>query len=123
MKDLTKILKVGDEVYCTLSGGYIKITAINSSLITGFPIEANYEALTFYFTKAGLFYYDFPDAEPVIYPSKENRDWNEWEAEQKALQLADVRGSSPIFKCKCGYETSDSIGWCVHADCCNGNDR
>lgn len=47
----------------------------------------------------------------------------EWEAEQEALQQADVSGSLPIFKCKCGYETSDSVGWCVHADCCNGNDR
>ena len=43
--------------------------------------------------------------------------------EVKNLRIADVSGSLPIFKCKCGYETSDSVGWCVHADCCNGNDR
>lgn len=34
-----------------------------------------------------------------------------------------VSGSLPLFKCKCGYETSNSVAWCVHADCCNGNDR
>lgn len=38
MKDLTKILKVGDEVYCTLTGGHVEVTDLNSSLITGFPI-------------------------------------------------------------------------------------
>ena len=79
MKDLTKILKVGDEVYCTLTGGYVKITdIINSPLFTGFPIQANHEYRTLYFTKAGHFYYGYPDAEPVIYPSKENRDWDTW---------------------------------------------
>lgn len=36
---------------------------------------------------------------------------------------AAVSGSLPLFKCKCGYETSNSVAWCVHADCCNGNDR
>jgi|SRR5690606_17237057 len=78
MKDLTKILKVGDEVYCTLTGGYVKITDINSSLINGFPIQADSETSTLCLTKAGHLYYDYPDAEPVIYPSKENRDWNTW---------------------------------------------
>ena len=34
-----------------------------------------------------------------------------------------VSGSLPLFKCKCGYETSNSVAWCTHADCCNGNDR
>lgn len=34
-----------------------------------------------------------------------------------------VSGSLPLFKCKCGYETSNIVAWGVHADCCNGNDR
>jgi hypothetical protein len=25
-----------------------------------------------------------------------------------------------IFRCKCGHETSDSYGFSVHLDCCNG---
>lgn len=77
MKDLTKILKVGDEVYCTLTGGYVKITDINLSR-NDFPIKAESRTKTICFTKAGQFYYDCPDAEPVIYPSKENRDWDSW---------------------------------------------
>ena len=40
-----------------------------------------------------------------------------------ALRQPLVSGSLPLFKCKCGYETSNSVVWCVHADCCNGNDR
>lgn len=40
-----------------------------------------------------------------------------------ALRQPPVSGSLPLFKCKCGYETSNSIAWCIHADCCNGNDR
>lgn len=43
--------------------------------------------------------------------------------QEQALRQANVKRSLPIFKCKCGYKTSDSVGWCVHADCCNGNDR
>lgn len=77
MKDLTKILKVGDEVYCTLTGCYVKVTDINSSL-NGFPIKAESGTRILYVTKAGHFFYDYPDAEPVIYPSKENRDWDTW---------------------------------------------
>ena len=45
------------------------------------------------------------------------------EATRQVLYLFAVSGSLPIFKCKCGYETSNSTAWCVHADCCNGNDR
>ena len=89
MKDLTKILKVGDEVYCTLTGGYMKITDINSSL-NGFPIKAEYGTRILYLTKAGHFYYDFPDAEPVIYPSKENRDWEDIKQRMIAKMKADL---------------------------------
>jgi hypothetical protein len=39
------------------------------------------------------------------------------------LRQPHVSGSLPLFKCKCGYETSNSVAWCTHADCCNGNDR
>jgi hypothetical protein len=42
--------------------------------------------------------------------------------EVKKNRLGAISGSLPLFKCKCGYETSYSIDWCVHADCCNGND-
>lgn len=79
MKDLTKILKVGDEVYCTLTGGYVKVTDIE--LLLGGPIFKIYSEAgnrSFYITETGHFYPDYPDAEPVIYPSKENRDWDTW---------------------------------------------
>ncbi len=36
--------------------------------------------------------------------------------ELEQLRQTPVSGSLPIFKCKCGYETSDSVIWCVHAD-------
>ena len=45
------------------------------------------------------------------------------ETVEEALRQPPVSGSLPLFKCKCGYETSNSVAWCVHADCCNGNDR
>ena|SRR5690606_17397348 len=78
MKDLTKILKVGDEVYCTLTGGYMKITDINSPRITDSPIKVESRTRGLYLTKTGHFYYDYPNSEPVIYPSEENRDWDTW---------------------------------------------
>src|SRR5690606_14922602 len=79
MKDLTKILRVGDEVYCTLTGGYVKIIDIEL-LLDGpiFRIHSEAGNRSFCLTEAGQFYPDFPDAEPVIYPSKENRDWDSW---------------------------------------------
>lgn len=43
--------------------------------------------------------------------------------EYAALLQPPVSGSLPLFKCKCGYETTNSVAWCVHADYCNGNDR
>lgn len=43
--------------------------------------------------------------------------------EYAALRQPPVSGSLPLFKCKCGYETSNSVAWCTHADCCNGNDH
>lgn len=41
--------------------------------------------------------------------------------ELKNLNKAHVISSLPLFKCKCGYETSHSFEWTVHADCCSGN--
>src|SRR5690606_41081946 len=80
MKDLTKILKVGDEVYCTLTGGYVTVTHIELVRVDGFIFRVYSETgrRSFYLTEAGHVYPDFPDAEPAIYPSKENRDWDSW---------------------------------------------
>lgn len=98
MKDLTKILKVGDEVYCTLTGDYMKITDINSSHITGFPIKVESRARGLYLTKAGHFYYDHPDAEPIIYPSEENRDWDSWNSIRRGELVLAWNNDSRGFK-------------------------
>lgn len=54
--------------------------------------------------------------------TKENIDFTAGEIIKLFCQPA-VSGSLPLFKCKCGYETSNIVAWGVHADCCNGNDR
>ena len=69
----------------------------------------------------------------VIEQLKDYDEWREASPDGYAEIITDeavklfcqpaVSGSLPLFKCKCGYETSNSVAWCTHADCCNGNDR
>lgn len=74
MKDLTKILKVGDEVYCTLTGRNERVIEINPSK----DIVLNINGIHIYVDITGRYFSSFPDGIPVIYPSKENSDWDSW---------------------------------------------
>ena len=72
--DLTKILKVGDSVYCTLSGN-VKVIKVAESYILvegdGYvsSLDSNGKC--------------FKDGECIIFPSKYNRDWNTWKIKKE----------------------------------------
>lgn len=79
--DLTKILKEGDKVYSPLFG-YGTINTINNPLSVDYPINITVKREDlkdsyFNFTKEGKAYCD-DNLECVLFPSKENRDWNNY---------------------------------------------
>lgn len=71
--DLTKILKVGDKIYCTLYGD-VTVTKVSSTI----TIEDRFHKLELHYNGA----YDM-NGECIIFPSKDNRDWSTWETKKK----------------------------------------
>ncbi len=71
--DLTKILKKGDKIYCTLFG-YVTVTKVSSTI----TIEDNFHKLEIYSGGQVCM-----NGECIIFPSKDNRDWSTWETEKK----------------------------------------
>lgn len=70
--DLTKILKVGDSVYSPI-GGYGIVSAINNRI--SLPIKVEWENENWStFTKDGKYYTFSPEC--LLFPSENNRDWN-----------------------------------------------
>lgn len=81
--DLTKILKdcpEGFELYSTICGS-VFIQEIHNTPEYDYPIEckSNTESCI-YFTKEGRFLINCPDAECLLFPSKNQRDWNKFTA-------------------------------------------
>lgn len=79
--DLTKKLKAGDKVYSPLFG-YGTIDTINNPLSVDYPINITVKREDlkdsyFNFTKEGH-YYNYIGSDCVLFPSKENRDWNNY---------------------------------------------
>jgi len=85
--DLTKILKVGDEVYYIISGQSTIVTEIKAAT---YPIVC--KAVTV--TKDGRLYNNYDNGECVIFPSKTERDWSKYiqqKESQKLLKEAKLR--------------------------------
>ena len=77
--DLTKILKVGDKVYSPM-GGYGTVIKVENNTSQPIRIEwtdGNWST----FTKEGKYYTFSPEC--LLFPSKDNRDWNIWKTEKK----------------------------------------
>lgn len=77
--DLTKVLKKGDIVYTPLFGD-VEITSISRNKkfsITAYANGFGYVS----FTSDGKPYELTPEC--LLFPSKDNRDWNTWETKKK----------------------------------------
>lgn len=74
--DLTKILKVGDSVYCTLSGN-VKVIQVAESYIL---VEGDG-----YISSLNSNGQCFENGECIIFPSKDNRDWSTLEPKKECL--------------------------------------
>ena len=85
--DLTKILKnVPQEtkLYSTIHG-YITLYCIDEDEIERYPILCTTDSnFMFSFTKEGKNYNEY-DGECILFPSKENRDWNTFVIDLKPL--------------------------------------
>jgi len=88
--DLTKILKIGDEVYYIISGQYTVVTEIKAAT---YPIVC--KAVTV--TKDGRLYNNYDNGECVIFPSKTERDWSKYIQEKERLnRIEDAKQKYPV---------------------------
>lgn len=71
--DLTKILKKGDNIYCTLYGD-VTVTKVSSTI----TIEDFVHKLEIYSGGQVCM-----NGECIIFPSKENRDWTTWKIKKE----------------------------------------
>lgn len=84
--NLAEILKwyEGETFYCTLYGNVI-LETVNGP-IESFPIRVRIVkpiSYCFNLTPEGKYYNNYPDSEIVLFPSKDQRDWNKWIEERK----------------------------------------
>ena len=82
--DLTKILKDcpnGFELYSTMCGTVLFRGIHNRYGIDEYPVKCECDDGQFMcFTKEGCFFDNYNGAECVIFPSKDQRDWNKFTA-------------------------------------------
>lgn len=78
--DLTKILKdcpEGWKLYSPI-GGEVEFSAIEESEI--YSINVRCQKRKFTFSKEGYYYLEVEDAECILFPSKDQRDWSKFSA-------------------------------------------
>lgn len=85
-----------DHVYwCTLIG---ECKVRIATLTTSYPIIAIANSGSEYeITKSGRYFYAYPDAECVLFPSKDNRDWAAFERE---LDTKEENNAADFYKGK-----------------------
>jgi hypothetical protein len=105
--DLTKILKKGDKIYCTIYG-YVNVAMVNKSSISvtnehgGLVVSSNGKYNN--------------NGECLIFPSKDNRDWSTWETSKecpfKPFDKVLMRDDN-ISEWRCGFFSHFNKKYCV----------
>lgn len=78
MINIAEILKnvpTGTKLYSPLFGD-VTFVSVDSNNDYPIIIRANLNGIFDGFTETGCYCVDYPDAECVLFPSKENRDWS-----------------------------------------------
>ena len=113
MINLANILKYcpeGLKLYSPLFGEVIFKKISNSNNILCEVTERGGNITTTSFTRLGRYYCDFPNAECVLFPSKDQRDWNKFRIPTKK---GDVIMFDGIFPCLVtGNYSKDTTKWC-----------
>ena len=98
--NLTRILKdcpKGFELYSPLYGKVIFSEIVENSL--KFPIDCtDYKGSFISFTKEGCHYNTYSDAECVLFPSKNQRDWSKFTAPWYKKEKFDPKNLQPFDK-------------------------
>lgn len=77
--------------------GEITFKGIYNHTILGEAIDHNGESRTVAFTRLGRFYCDFPSAECVLFPSKDQRDWDKFQIPFKRGDIRMFADKSAVF--------------------------
>ena len=100
MPNLVSILKhcpEGMKLYSPIFGEVTFKRISSSHNILGEAIDHNGESRTVAFTRLGRFYCDFPSAECVLFPSKDQRDWDKFRIPTKKGDVIMFNGQVPCL--------------------------
>lgn len=99
MTNVINILKhcpKGTKLYSPIFGE-ITFKGIYNHTILGEAIDHNGESRTVAFTRLGRFYCDFPSAECVLFPSKDQKDWDKFQIPFKRGDIRMFADKSAVF--------------------------
>ena len=100
MANLVNILKhcpQGTKLYSPIFGEVTFKGISSSHNILGEATDLNGEIRTVAFTRHGRFYIDFPNAECVLFPSKDQRDWDKFQIPFKRGDIRMFANKSAVF--------------------------
>lgn len=112
MTNLVSILKhcpEGTKLYSPVFGEVTFKSILSSRNILGEAIDHNGESRTVAFTRLGRFYCDFPSAECVLFPSKDQRDWDKFRIPTKKGDVIMFNGQVPCLVT--GDYSQDKKNW------------
>ena len=99
--DLTKILKncpEGWEFYSSIAGRVRFIKLDLEYPETTITVQAGVGRTKIYYTKKGLLFKDYSDAECTLFPSKDQRDWSKFTAPWYKKEKFDPKTLQPFDK-------------------------
>lgn len=108
--DLTKILKdcpKGWKLYSPI-GGEVEFSAIEESNI--YSINVRCQKRKFTFSREGYYYLEVEDAECILFPSKDQRDWSKFTAPWYKKEKFDPKTLKAFDRVL--VRDSDNESWC-----------
>lgn len=99
MKNIAEILKYcpkGTKLYSLIDG---EVTLKSVNIAEKYPIETvTNDFRSNYYTKDGLFFSGYPNGECLLFPSKDQRDWNKFRIPiKKGDIMTDINGYCPFI--------------------------
>lgn len=113
MTNLVRILKhcpEGTKLYSPIFGEVTFKGISSSRTILGRAIDRDGKTRIVAFTRLGRFYCDFPSAECVLFPSKDQRDWSKFRIPTKKGDVIMFNGMFPCLVT--GDYSKDLSMWC-----------
>ena len=112
MTNLISILKhcpKGTKLYSPIFGEVTFTRISDSNNILGKATKSNGEITSVAFTRLGRYYYEFPNSECVLFPSKDQRDWDKFRIPTKKGDVIMFNGQVPCLVT--GDYSQDKKNW------------